>query len=93
MQKSRFGRTVIDGKIRLGGKLGPMLTLIWLVREQFGGERFKMTRVVGPKSVPRAPKSSQERQKVGYVFLNWLYLVVSGLYVGCMWVVSGCGGR
>ena len=58
MQKSRFGRSVIDGKISFGGKLGPMLTLSWLVRVQFEAKRAKLTRLGGQKSVPRAPKSA-----------------------------------
>ena len=82
MQKSRFGRTVIDGKISFGGKLGPMLTLSWLVRVQFGAKRGKLTRFRGPKSVQEHAKSVPRAEKVAQG-------VLGGLYV----VVKGCGGR
>ena len=86
MQKSRFGRTVIDEKISFGGKLGPMLTLSWLVRVQFGANRGKLTRLGGPKSVQEHSKSVPRAPKV---VSGRLGRVVCGLYV----VVSGCGGR
>ena len=57
LQKSRVGRTVIDGKMSFGGKLGLMLTLSWLVRVQFGTKRGKLMRFRGPKSVQEHAKS------------------------------------
>ena len=96
MQKSWFGRTVIDGKMSFGGKLGPMLTLRWLVRVQFGVKMGKLTRFGGPKSVPRAsksaPRASQERKKALCSLHLGCIWVVSGLYLGCIWVVCGCQG-
>ena len=72
MQKSRFGRTVIDGKISFGGKLGPMLTLSWLVRVQFGAKRGKLTRFRGPKSVQEHAKSVPRAEKIPSIVLQGL---------------------
>ena len=72
LQKSRFGRSTTDGKISLRGKLGAMLTVIWLVRVQVGAKIGKLTllgglrgtnlelkgALRGSKSVLRAPKSA-----------------------------------
>ena len=43
LQKSWFGGTAIDEKMSLGGKLGSILMLNWLVREQIGAKRGKLT--------------------------------------------------
>ncbi len=76
MQKSRFGRTVIDGKISFGGKLGPMLTLSWLVRVQFGAKRGKLMRLGGPKSVQEHSTSVPRAEKVASIVLGGLWRVV-----------------
>ena len=86
MQKSRFGRSTTDGKISLRGKLGAMLTVIWLVRVQVGAKIGKLTLLGGLrgtnlelKGALRGSKSAQERAKsvprapkVVYVFLRGL---------------------
>ena len=81
---------MIDGKISFGGKLGPMLTLSWLVRVQFGAKRGKLTRFRGPKSVQEHAKSVPRAEKVAQGVLGGLYVgcmwVVCGLYVGCIWL-------
>ena len=83
---------MIDGKISFGGKLGPMLTLSWLVRVQFGAKRGKLMRLGGPKSVQEHSKSVPRAEKVASIVLGGLWRVVCGLYLGCIWVVKGCQG-
>ena len=58
VQKSRFGGTAIDGKTSLGGKLGPMLTLSWLVRVQVAAKRGKLTLLGGVRGTKLELKGS-----------------------------------
>ena len=73
---------MIDEKMTFGGKLGPMMTLSWLVRMQFGAKRGKLTRLGGPKSVQEHSKSVPRAEKVASIVLGELYLVVSGCRAG-----------
>ena len=71
LQKSRFGRTAIDGKMSLGGKLRPMLTPSWLVRVQVGAKRgigrcqeSSKSHIRRPRRRTRAPEDDQESAKM-----------------------------
>ena len=65
LQKSRFVRTVIDGKMSLGGKLRPLLTPSWLVRVQVGAKRGIGRSQESSKSARDRPRAPQERPKSG----------------------------
>ena len=65
LQKSRFGRTAIDGKMSLGGKLRPLLTPSWLVRVQVGAKRGMGRSQESSKSARDRPRAPQERPKSG----------------------------
>ena len=70
MQKSRFGGSVIDGKISLEGKLGRLWALSWHIRRQVGAKMAKLTLLGGlrgakldlkgaleaPQETPKWPK-------------------------------------
>ena len=69
---------MIDGKMSLGGKLGPEIAL----RSSFGVFFVEQEGPRASKSVPRAsqerPRARQERPKSGLGDSIWLYLVAKG---------------
>ena len=65
MQKSRFGRSGIDGKLGLEGKLGPLLMLSWLVRVQVGAKRVKLTLLGELRGAKLELKGALEATKEG----------------------------
>ena len=91
LQKSRFGRTAIDGKMSLGGKLRPLLTPSWLVRVQVGAKRgigrsqeSSKSHIRRPRRRTRATEDDQESAKMAPK-------ARSGRSMGSRWAVGGAG--
>ena len=76
LQKSRFGWTAIDGNMSLEGRLGPVLTLSWLLRVQVGAKLGKLTLLGGLRGsnldlkgaleVPEEAPRESKRAKKGH---------------------------
>ena len=63
LQKWGFGESEIHEKLSLEGKLGPISKLSWLVREQVGAKRDKLTLLGRLRGAKLEPKGALEAAK------------------------------